>query len=124
MIGTSVMKELKVYLGYLIARNVSKCEVISGPYFPVFSSNTGKYGPEITHSYLDTFHAISHTLKQVIYFPLFPFLVSAHSVHCLQRITLCNELAEFFPNLCKYDIARNNCKDLCRTDATGNSHKI
>ena len=25
-----------------------------GPYFPVFSSNTGKYGPEKT-SYLDTF---------------------------------------------------------------------
>ena len=30
--------------------------VISGPYFPVFSPNTGKYGPE-TIPYLDTFHA-------------------------------------------------------------------
>ena len=34
---------------------VSKYGVISGPYFPVFSPNTGKYGPEIT-LHLDTFH--------------------------------------------------------------------
>ena len=37
-------------------------EVISGPYFPVFSPNTGKYGPEIT-PYLDTFHAVDLTKK-------------------------------------------------------------
>ena len=36
---------------------MSKYGVISGPYFPVFSSNTGKYWPEIT-PYLDTFHAV------------------------------------------------------------------
>ena len=35
----------------------SKCGVISGPYFPVFGPNTGKYEPEIT-LYLDTFHAV------------------------------------------------------------------
>ena len=35
---------------------VFKYGVISGPYFPVFNPNTGKYGPEIT-PYLDTFHA-------------------------------------------------------------------
>ena len=29
----------------------------SGLYFPVFSPNTGKYGPEKT-PYLDTFHAV------------------------------------------------------------------
>ena len=29
----------------------------SGPYFPVSSPNTGKYGPEKT-PYLDTFHAV------------------------------------------------------------------
>ena len=34
-----------------------KYGVISGSYFPVFSPNTGKYGPEIT-PYLDTFHAV------------------------------------------------------------------
>ena len=37
-----------------LAWKVSKYGVISGPYFPVFSPNTGKYGPEIT-PYLDTF---------------------------------------------------------------------
>ena len=36
----------------------NKYEVISGPHFPVFNPNTGKYGPEIT-PYLDTFHAVS-----------------------------------------------------------------
>ena len=39
------------------AWKVSKYGDISGPYFPVFSPNTGKYGPEIT-PYLDTFHAV------------------------------------------------------------------
>ena len=34
----------------------SKYGVFSGPYFPVFGLNTGKYGPEKT-PYLDTFHA-------------------------------------------------------------------
>ena len=36
---------------------MSKYGVISGPYFPVFGLNTGKYGPEIT-PYLDTFHVV------------------------------------------------------------------
>ena len=36
---------------------MSKYGVISGPYFPVFSPNTGKGGPEIT-LYLDTFNAV------------------------------------------------------------------
>ena len=39
------------------ALKVSKYGVISGPYFPVFGLNTGKYGPEMT-PYLDTFHAV------------------------------------------------------------------
>ena len=43
---------------------MSKYGVISGPYFPVFNPNTGKYGPEIT-PYLDTFHAS----KQPSFFP-------------------------------------------------------
>ena len=41
----------------LLAWKVSKHRVISGPYFPVFGLNAGKYGPEIT-PYLDTFHAV------------------------------------------------------------------
>ena len=36
---------------------MSKYGVISGPYFPVFGLNTGKYGPEIT-PYLENFHAV------------------------------------------------------------------
>ena len=39
------------------AWKVSKYGVISGPYFPVFGPNTGKYGPEIT-LHLDIFHAV------------------------------------------------------------------
>ena len=35
----------------------SKYGVSSGPYFPVFGLNTGKYGPEKT-PYLNTFHAV------------------------------------------------------------------
>ena len=35
-----------------------KIRSYSGPYFPAFSPNVGKYGPEIT-PYLDTFHAVS-----------------------------------------------------------------
>ena len=41
------------------AWKLSKCRVISGPYFPVFSANKGKHRPEIT-TYLDTFHAVNH----------------------------------------------------------------
>ena len=42
----------------LTARKVSKYGVFSGPYFPVFGLNTGKYGPEKT-PYFDTFHAVT-----------------------------------------------------------------
>ena len=47
------------------AGKVSKYVVISGPYFPVFGMNTGKYGPEIT-TYLDTFHAVPITKTAVL----------------------------------------------------------
>ena len=42
------------------AWKMSKHEVISGPYFPLFGLNIGKYGQEIT-SYLDTSHSDSLT---------------------------------------------------------------
>ena len=42
-----------------------KYGVISGPYCPVFTPNTGKYGPEIT-PYLDTFHAVKAMEKTKI----------------------------------------------------------
>ena len=41
----------------ITAWKVAKYGVFSGPYFPVFSPNAGKYGPEKT-PYLDTFHAV------------------------------------------------------------------
>ena len=44
------------------AWKVSKYGVFFGPYFPVFSSNTGKYVPENT-PYLDTFHAVKASWK-------------------------------------------------------------
>ena len=36
---------------------MSKYGFFSGPYFPVFEVNTGKYGAEKT-AYLDTFHEV------------------------------------------------------------------
>ena len=39
------------------AWKVSKYGVFSGSYIPLFSPNTGKYGPEKV-PYLDTFHAV------------------------------------------------------------------
>ena len=44
---------------------MSKYGVFSGRYFPVFSPNTGKYGPEIT-PYLDIFHAVDSTASKKI----------------------------------------------------------
>ena len=43
-----------------------KYGVFSGPYFPVFTPNTVKYGPEKT-LYLDTFHAeiVGRTAKEL-----------------------------------------------------------
>ena len=73
-----------------------KYAVFSGPYFPVFSPNTGKYGPEKT-PYLDSFYAVSHiwavrqfylfinwkeftTLRMFLWliFNVFLFLVCSH----------------------------------------------
>ena len=48
----------KLEMCAITAWKVSKYGVISGPYFPVFGLNTGKYRPEITQ-YLDTFHAVN-----------------------------------------------------------------
>ena len=48
------------------AWKVSKYVVISGPYFPVFSPNTGKYAPEI-NTCLDTFHAVKLVYECVFF---------------------------------------------------------
>ena len=44
---------------------MSRYGVISCPYFPVFSPNTGKYGPEIT-PHLVTFHTVIISQKTQI----------------------------------------------------------
>ena len=65
------------------AWKVSKYGVFSGPYFPVFIPNTGKYGPE-KNPYLDTFHVV-----------LFPYYV----IYNAQKRYSCRG------NLVKYDRA-------------------
>ena len=47
------ISQLKFYTAW----KVSEYGVISCPYFPVFSANTGKYGPEIT-PYLYSFYVV------------------------------------------------------------------
>ena len=42
---------------FIIAWEVSKYGVISGPYFTTFSTNTEKYG-QWKNLYSDTFHAV------------------------------------------------------------------
>ena len=56
------MTRLPHFIAKSTAWKVSKYGFISGPYFPVFGLNIGKYGPEIT-SYFDAFHVaiICHT---------------------------------------------------------------
>ena len=57
-IGSELVKTyLELY--QTSAWKVSKYGVFPGPYFPVFSPNTGKYRPEKT-PYLDNFHAVKH----------------------------------------------------------------
>ena len=43
-----------------------KYGIFSGPYFPVFELNTGKYGPEKTQ-YLDSFHTVLIRLSKNSY---------------------------------------------------------
>ena len=59
-------------LASVTAWKVSRYEVFSGPYFPAFRTNTGKYGPKKT-PYLDTFHAVRSFLKSIRQFPVWPW---------------------------------------------------
>ena len=61
----------------ITAWKVFKYRVFSGPYFPVFGLNTGKYGPEKT-SYSDTFHTMykMHIIMQYTHFE------SLNNIHC------------------------------------------
>ena len=54
---TGCLQQTLLYFTRTRFTKVSRYGVISGPYFPVFTLNTGKYGPEIT-PYFDTFHTV------------------------------------------------------------------
>ena len=56
--------------------------VFSGPYFPVFSPNTGKYGPEKT-LYLDTFYTVN-----ACFFPKeeYALLIQFADLHCFNNL--------------------------------------
>ena len=49
---------------------VSRYRFIPRPYFPVFSPNTGKYGPKTT-PYFDIFHTVSKKFLHKVYTNLF-----------------------------------------------------
>ena len=53
--------------------------VISGPYFPVFGLNTGKYQPETT-PYLDIFHAAFESFNPLLLKIANNILISIHDM--------------------------------------------
>ena len=61
------------------ASKVCKYGVFSDPYFPVFSPNTGKYGPEKT-PYLDTFHTV-FSIKILLITVIIIFLCNRNIKH-------------------------------------------
>ena len=86
------------------ALKVSKYGVFSGPYFPAFSPNTGKYGPEKT-SYVDTFHVLSTLPNCPNNFP--PGIKSmVYCLHCCRKVlSLPSTVAEsWFNRMVFYDI--------------------
>ena len=46
---------------------MSKYGVFSGPYFPVFGMNTGKYGPEKTHAVIVCTELTSYQIFQLTF---------------------------------------------------------
>ena len=58
---------------FYTASEVSKYGVFSGPYFPVISPNTGKYGPGKI-LFLDTFYEVLTTLRRNFIVKWFCFL--------------------------------------------------
>ena len=65
----------------------------SGPYFPVFGLNTGKYGPEKT-PYLDTFHTVlfvNYLLENLLWILQYQNFYDLH-----ERLPLQSTLNEMF----------------------------
>ena len=95
-----------------IVWKVSKCGVISGPYFPVFSPNTGKYGPEKS-PYLVTFHSVNfysvrYSVNSVRYFgPIIRDLISHKlSIICKLIGKLKNGIHKCKPRKCPCRICK------------------
>ena len=75
----------RIYVNILTAWKVPKYGVFSGPYFPVFGLNTGKYGLEKT-PYLDTFHVVSWlSPKYTWIYSQYDRLLNNPKVKCIQR---------------------------------------
>ena len=78
----------------------SKYGVFSGPYFPVFSPNTRKYGPKKT-PYLDTFYVVSgkaipcnlaqdlHDVHKILK------QINSHKFECVKVSSFCRERYQF-----------------------------
>ena len=91
---------------------MSKYGVFSGPYNPVFSPNTGKYGPEKT-TYLDTFHTVIVSSKKMFKYRVFSdtntgkygpgkfriWTLSTQCNLCIIRFLLCGNSSSWFLNL-------------------------
>ena len=60
-----LLTRLRAYLCFCLCHCIKSVEMrsFSGPYFPLFSPVTGKYGPQ-KYPYLNTFHAVG-VLKDV-----------------------------------------------------------
>ena len=80
---------------------MSKFGVIPGPYFPVLSPNTKKYGPEII-PYLDTFHAVAILKNIYVCRACFSMGASVHSLNSndwyilFSPLELLHEIAKFW----------------------------
>ena len=93
---------------------VSKYGVFSGPYFPVFSPNTGINGPEKT-PYLDSFHAVlaSQTISKAPALPVFECILSIHTATFVRSMLIHFKSNENFilgnhakPRLIVYDFSK------------------
>ena len=86
---------------------MSKYRVISGPYFPVFSPNTGKYEQEIPPC-LDTFHTVKTIREErqgkrlINPIPRYPTL---HFLLYLLKYWLCD--AEIFSIIIKFNVNKS-----------------
>ena len=80
------------------AWKVYKNGVVSGPYFPVFGLNTGKYGPAKA-PYLDIFHAVFF-FSNYFFFETLKYFITDYFLQVLSPIVL-TILKKVLPSLLK-----------------------